>query len=169
VSKVRVSRARVGLGWLGLAALLGCIEPSDQRPGLYVSGEDGGPVSDWSFANDTPEIVVETRAWYLLPHSVTVHCAALDGKLYVGSIYREGGEFPDARPWNRNAAGNPNVRLKIAEKVYRASAVAVSDAAETEAALGALAAKYGEPWSGLAAQPAEQRPGVHFFRMEARS
>jgi hypothetical protein len=166
------ARTRFGV-WLlvlGMGAALGCIEPSDQRPGLYVSGEVvNEPVSDWSFTDSVQEIAVETRAWYLLPHSVTTHCAALDGKLYVGSIYYGGGQFPDGRPWNRNAVRNPDVRLKIGDKIYRATAVPVTDPAESEAALTAIGAKYERPWREIAAQPAEQRPGVYFFRLESRS
>ncbi len=165
-----VRAAALGIA-LGVAAggALGCIEPKDQRPGFYVSGEVvSEPVSDWSFTDAAREIVVETRAWYLLPHSVTTHCIALNGKLYVGSLYREGGEFPDARPWNRNLVHDPRVRLKIGGKIYPGRAAPVRDPAETEAVLTALAGKYGEPWKSALDEPPAQRPGVHFFRVESR-
>ena len=158
---------------LGLAAglvALGCVEPQDQRPGLYVSGEVvSEPVTDWSFTDAVPEIYVETRAWYLLPHSVTTHVVAVNGQLYVGSLYYGGGEFPDARPWNRNAVRNPNVRLKIGDKIYRRTAVHVTDPGEREAAFAAIAAKYERPWRGIFEQPEAERPPVHFFRMEPRA
>jgi hypothetical protein len=157
------------VGALVLLAAVGCLEPKDQRPGLYVSGEVvSEPVEDWSFTDGVREIAVETRAWYLLPHSVTTHCASLDGQLYVGSLYRGGGEFPDARAWNRNAVRNPRVRLRIGEKIYRVQAQPVSDPAEVQAAFAAIAAKYPQPWGAVFAQPEAERPGVHFFRMVSR-
>ena len=56
---------------------------------------------DWSFSDDAQEIFVETRTWYGVSHSVTVVCATHDGALYVPSLYREGGDFPDPKFWNR--------------------------------------------------------------------
>jgi hypothetical protein len=159
----------VSLRFVVALAALGCIEPRDQRPGLYVSGEVvSEPVADWVFTDEVREIYVETRGWYLLPHSVTTHCTTVNGKLYVGSLYRGGGEFPDARPWNRNAVRNPRVRLKIGEKVYPLQAVHVTDPAEAQAAFAAIAAKYAQPWGTVFAQPEDQRPRVHFFRMDPR-
>jgi len=161
---------RSALGLVGVLGAIGCVEPQDQRPGLYVSGEVvSGPVSDWSFTDSVAEIYVETRAWYLLPHSVTTHVVTANGQLYVGSLYYEGGEFPDSRPWNRNVVNNPSVRLKIGDKVYRRTAVQVTDPAERQAAFEAIAAKYERPWRAVFEQPEAQRPQVYFFRMEPRA
>ena len=71
---------------LAAAALLAtaCIEPHERRPGLWLGGDVVlAPVSDWSFSDDHPQIFVETRTEYLLPHSVTTVCAGLDENLYV--------------------------------------------------------------------------------------
>jgi hypothetical protein len=162
-------QARGALAMIAALAAVGCIEPKDQRPGLYVSGEVvAEPVSDWSFTDSVREVFVETRGWYLLPHSVTTHITVAGGKLYVGSLYREPGNFPDARPWNRNAVRNPHVRVKIGDKIYRLQAAVVTDAAEAAAALDAIAAKYEQPWRAIRDMPEASRPQVHFFRLEPR-
>src|SRR5262245_29953892 len=107
---------RTGLQALAIALavlpLVGC-DPKDRRPGLWLSGEvETAPVTDWSFANEQREIFVETRTWYGIPHSVTTVVVAHNGTLYVPSVYFEGGDFPDARFWNRNVVRDPRVRLK---------------------------------------------------------
>jgi hypothetical protein len=147
----------------------GCIEPKGQRPGFRLSGEIvNGPVNDWSFVNAVQEIFVETRSWYLLPHSVTTGVATYNGALYVPSIYFEGGTFPDARLWNRNIVRDPRVRLKIGEKIYPRRALLVTDAAEIQAVFQAFAVKY-PLWRDLLAKPPNQRPAVYFVRMVAET
>lgn len=92
------------------------LEPSDERPGLWISGEvSHEPVTDWSFTDDIREILIETRTWYFLPHSVTIWCVSIDGDLYVGA---SSPDYPKERLWIRNARRDPNVRLKIADKIY---------------------------------------------------
>jgi hypothetical protein len=147
-----------------------CIDPEDQRPGLYLTGEVvETPVDDWSFSDSDPEIYLETRAWYLLPHSVAVNCAAVNGKLYIGSIYRSGETFPEGRAWNRNVLRNSHVRMKIGDKLYRGNAVHVTDPAEAQAALEAMGRKHETPWGQIAQMPEAERIPTHFFRIEPRS
>ncbi len=72
--------------------LLAC-EPSDRRPGTWLSGDVvAQPVSDWSFTADAMEVYVETRTWYGVPHSVTTACATTGDTLYIPSVYVEGDE-----------------------------------------------------------------------------
>lgn len=161
---------------LPLLALLGALvatsaqvvacSPSDRRPGTWLSGERvEEPVEDWSFTDGEDEIFVETRTWYGIPHSVTTVCATDGATLYVPSVYFEGGEFPDARFWNRNVVRDPRVRLQIGGRIFERRAVVVEDAAEREAALAAFARKY-PFWQELAAKPESERPRVYFFRMD---
>lgn len=50
----------------------GCVDPKDRRPGLWLSGDAvTAPVTDWSFSDAFQEIQLETKTWYLVPHSVT--------------------------------------------------------------------------------------------------
>jgi hypothetical protein len=151
---------------LAALGLLACVPPDDRRPGLWLSGREvGEPVADWSFSAAHPEIFVETRTPYLLRHSVTTVCAAVGERLYVPSLYLEGGSFPEARLWNRNVVRDPRVRLKIGDALYPRRAVLVTDEFEREQALAAFAAKY-PFWKELAARPAAERPAMAFLRMD---
>jgi len=162
---------RTGLCALSIAlalSLLTACEPVDRRPGLWLSGEvETAPVSDWSFANDQREIFVETRTWYGIPHSVTTVVVAHNGTLYVPSVYFEGGEFPDARVWNRNAARDPRVRLKIGDRIYERQAVLVEDPAEWNDVLAAFAQRI-PFWQDIANKPEAERPKIVFLRMDPR-
>ncbi len=156
--------------WLAVAALsvaflVGCA-PRDRRPGFWLSGEVvREPITDWSFTDAVPEIFVETRTWYGVPHSVTTVCASDGGTLYVPSVYFEGGDFPEARFWNRNVVRDPRVRLQIGEHLYERRAVVVREDAERAAAMAAFARKY-PFWKELALKPEAERPPVFFFRMD---
>jgi hypothetical protein len=152
---------------LSVALLVGCA-PHDRRPGLWLSGEVvQEPVGDWAFTDAVPEIFVETRTWYGIPHSVTTVCATDGGALYVPSLYFDDGEFPEARFWNRNAVRDPRVRLQIGERLYERRAVVVDDEAERATALAAFARKY-PFWRELGEKPEAERPRIFFFRMDAR-
>ena len=163
---------RTGLRTLSIAlalSLLTACEPVDRRPGLWLSGEvETAPVSDWSFANDEREIFVETRTWYGIPHSVTTVVVAHNGTLYVPSVYFEGGEFPDARFWNRNVVRDPRVRLKIGDRIYERQAVLVEDAAEWNEVLAAFASRI-PFWQDIANKPEAERPKIIFLRMDPRT
>ena len=148
-------------------SLFAC-QPKDRRPGLWLSGEvETAPVSDWSFADAQREIFVETRTWYGIPHSVTTVVVAHNGTLYVPSVYFEGGEFPDARFWNRNVVRDPRVRLKIGDRIFERRAVLVEDPAEWNGVLAAFAQKM-PFWKELAEKPEAERPKVVFLRMDPR-
>ena len=160
---------RLSIAAVAAATLVGCVDPQDRRPGLWLSGEVvEGAVDDWSFSEAFPEIAVETRTWYAIRHSVTTVCAARGESLYVPSLYLEGGSFPDARFWNRNVVRDPKVRVRIGERIYERRAVRVEEAGEIGRALEAFAAKY-PFWKELLARPESERPSYVFFRMEPRS
>jgi hypothetical protein len=147
-------------------ALSGCIDPSERRPGLWLSGEvESAPVTDWSFTDATPQIYLETRTWYGIRHSVTVVCAAHDGALYVPSVYYGHGEFPDERHWHANVARDPRVRLQIGDRLYERRAVLVTDPAEWNGVLAAFTQKM-PFWKDLAEKPEAERPKLIFMRMD---
>ena len=161
----RGTRAASGLA-LAVLLLAGCIDPSDRRPGTWLRGElVQEAIDDWSFSAAHPEVFLETRTWYGVRHSVTVVCAASGPDLYVPSLYRGGGSFPESRLWNRNVVSDPRVRLQIGERLYPRRAVHVTDPAENARALEAFATKY-PFWRELAALPEEERPPMAFVRMD---
>jgi hypothetical protein len=148
-----------------LAFGLAC-EPDGHRPGLWLRGEAiHTSIDDWSFSNSFREIAVETRTWYLLPHSVTTACAARDGHLYVPSVYGNNAKFPEARFWNRNIARDPRVRVKVGDRVYDRNAVLVTDPEEQAAAFAAFAEKY-PFWRDLLARPESERGTIVLLRMD---
>lgn len=158
---------QVVLAVLLLVFASSCVDPKDRRPGLRLSGEVvNEPISDWSFANEFQQIYLETRTWYQIPHSVTTVCAGLGEKLYVPSIYYDGGKWPD-KYWNSNVSSDPRVRLEMGGKIYEREAVVVEDPTEIQAALRALAAKY-PLWQEMLAKPESERPDMALVRMDPR-
>jgi len=145
-----VRALRIGLGVLVAVVLVALVtlrivglDPQDRRPGLWLKGEVvTQPVTDWSFTDNYQNIFVQTRSWYGLPHSVTTTITAHDGKLYLTSVYRPGGRFPDDRLWNRNIMRDPHVRLKIGDRVFDRTVALVTDPAEKDAVLATKAKKY---------------------------
>ncbi|HTK98141.1 MAG TPA: hypothetical protein VL379_08965 [Pseudomonadales bacterium] len=153
---------------LALAGMVAC-EPHDRRPGQWLHGEVvTTPVTDWSFSDGVDEIFVETATWYFVPHSVTTTVVTSDGTLYVPSLYYGGGEFPTERFWNRNIARDPNVRLKIGDKVYPRTAALVTDPAERSRVLAAFAAKY-DRWREMLKNGDPEKPKIVLLRMDPRS
>jgi len=147
--------------------LLGACEPKDRRPGLWLSGEEVTDLpDDWSFVVDHPEIFVETRPWYGVPFSVTTVIGIRNGSLYVPSIYSEEAAFPGTKYWNSVIADNPDVRLKIGDKLYPMRATPVQDLAEYRQGALALADKY-ESWAGWVEDEATAPPFV-IIRMDPR-
>ena len=125
-----------------VALAAGC-QPSDTRPGLWLSGDvEAGPVRDWSFSEAEDEILVETRTWYGISHSVTTWGAEQGGVFYIPSLYFGEEEYPDARYWNRNVARDPRIRIKIGERLFEGSAILVTDESEWNRAAQAFARKY---------------------------
>ena len=110
--------------WIQLIAILaitvvglGC-QPKDVRPGLWLSGESvEGPVSDWKFTDDVDEIFIQTKTWYLLPHSTTIWGAHMMGGFYIGS-YGYGAAEDNLKRWEKNVARNDEATLRIDGKLY---------------------------------------------------
>jgi len=110
------------------------LEPRNTRPGLWLKGElVTTPVADWSFTDKFRTVKLQTKSWYLLPHSVTITCVAYNGQLYLDSIYGEGGDYPHGRRWNDNVKRDPHVRIKIGNQLFDRRVVPVTDAAEVTA------------------------------------
>jgi hypothetical protein len=151
------------LAVLALAAIVlplaGCFEPSDRRPGTRLSGDVAEWPADWTFTDAEKEIAIEVRGFFGLPHSVTIWCGQLDGTLFVGA------RDPEKKRWPAWADADPNVRLKIAGKLYEARLTPENDAATLERVRAALGAKYQLP----APDPAAPPPSFRFWRVAPRS
>ena len=48
------------------------INPDEARPGARLSGEVAEGDVDWSFIQGVTLVIVQTKTWHLIPHSVTV-------------------------------------------------------------------------------------------------
>ena len=119
------------------------LNPNERRAGLWLTGDlVTTPVTDWSFTDQYQTIKIQTRTWYLLPHSVTTFCTAYNGQLYVTSVYRPGVEYPHGRNWNANVARNPHVCLKIGNQLHDRTLSYVTDPAEKAGVLQVKAKKY---------------------------
>jgi hypothetical protein len=124
---------------LGVSMLLGCIPPSDQRPGLWLPGEKAAFPTDWSFSDAHREVALEVRAPYGLPHSVTIWCVSLDGQLYVAA------RDPDEKRWPGWVADRPDVRLGVDGRIFEGRLVRLDDPDRIARVRSRYAAKYERP------------------------
>jgi hypothetical protein len=119
------------------------LDPHERRPGLWLRGEVvTTPVNEWAFTDRYPTIYIETRSWYLLPHSVTITCVAHHGQLYLTATFPQGAAFPEGKRWTSNVMRDPRVRLKIGDRVFDQTLALVTDPAERAAVLESKARKY---------------------------
>ena len=117
------------------------LDPKDRRPGLWLKGDlVTTPVANWSFTDKVRNVEVQTRTWYLLPHSVRINCVAYNGQLYVSTVNPLGMNAP--HNWNVNVARDPHVRLKIGNQLYDRTLSYVTDPAEKAAVMQARVKKY---------------------------
>ena len=110
------------------------------RPGLWLNGEVvNEAVTDWNWVNQYSDAFaenateLETRTWYIIPHSVTVLLVPRGEELYLMSsaqTFRLNSEFPNGKAWWRNVERDPRVRLKIGGKIYEMTVVLVQNRAE---------------------------------------
>ncbi len=116
---------------LYVAAILVPFEPDARRPGTRLGGDLAEVQdTDWSFLQGRNQIFVETRTWYLIPHSVTTTSWVVDGSFYVpcGSC--------DSKRWPINVQKDPLVRLKVNNQIYERKAIRITDAAQRRRLLG---------------------------------
>lgn len=143
----RARLAALPLVAVALAAT-GCLDPSDRRPGFALSGEPAESLpADWSFTDAHGEIAVQVATPYLVPHSVTIWCASVDGELYLGA------RDPETKHWPGWVDDDPEVRLGIEGTLYDVRLEPVSDEARLAGVRAAYAVKYALPPPGPDAPP----------------
>jgi hypothetical protein len=143
---------------LALLALIGCLDPSEGRPGLRLTGEVAPLPGDWSFTDAQQEIAIEVHGILGVPHSVTIWCATLDGALFIGS------RDPQTKHWTAWADANPNVRLKIAGKIYEVRLTPLDDAAT----IARLQDAYGKKYALPAPAPNGSPPPLRYWSVGPR-
>ncbi len=115
-------------------------------PGLWLSGEVvREPVTSWDWVNEVNDpvrgntIMLETRTWYGIPHSVVINPTPRGDELYIGGSeqdFRLEREFPHSKSWWANIERDPRVRLKIDGRIYEMTSVHVADQAEVAQLIG---------------------------------
>jgi hypothetical protein len=151
-----------GTRWLWVAAWVicvasGCIAPDERRPGLWLPGEAAAPPSDWSFTDAHKEIALEVATPYLLAHSVTIWCVAVDGELFIGA------RDPDDKNWPGWVGSKPDVRLGIDAKIYEGALAELEDAETIRMLQNAYAAKYELP-----PRTSGEGPPMRYWRVDSR-
>lgn len=144
-------------------------------PGLWLTGEViREPVTNWDWVLEVNDpirgssIMLETRSWYGIPHSVTINLVPQGDKLYVsgseqGSRLEK--EFPYSKAWWANIERDPRVRMKIDGKIYEMTVALVADRAEVFQIIGR------DPITRtIDAEGNEQITGVrHYWRVYQRN
>ena len=115
-------------------------------PGLWLKGKViDQPVVDWDFINRVNHpvrgnsIMLETRTWYGIPHSVTVNARPRGDKLYLSGSEqgaRLDKEFPYSKAWWANIERDPRIRMKIDGKIYEATVALVQNREEVAQLIG---------------------------------
>lgn len=131
------------------------------------------PVTDWSFTDSTPTIQIETRTWYLLPHSVRTYIARDGEHLFLFSEYfapKPGqpdhrDEFPKARFWNNMVVRDSRIRVKVGDRLFQMRAYPLKDPGQVAVAREAFLNKYPDVRQGQEL-PESRRAKLYFFRLE---
>ena len=93
------------------------VNPDEARAGTRLSGEIADREDfDWPFFRNVELVTVQTSTRYFIPHSVTVTSWAADGNYYLGC----GGCA--AKIWPKNIAYNPEVVVKVNNKLFEGQA-----------------------------------------------
>ncbi len=104
-----------------LVAYLNRTDPWNQLPGKRITGEEvTEPVEDWSFMEPSTRETLEVRPSD--PYSVDIRAFLYQEVLYLNSI------TPENR-WTQYLLEDPNLRLKVGNKIYKVTATRVRDQA----------------------------------------
>ncbi len=141
--------------FLGAAYLLRG-DPIGPIAGKQLAGTELPRPYSWNICNNYDTVAVETNPD--APYSVTTWCVVVSGVLYIPSS--DGA----SRTWTQNVIANPNIRIKIGERIYPAKATRVTDIAP-KVFRDAILDKYPEAAEMAAAGSPES---VWIFRVDPR-
>lgn len=144
---------------LVLCLMLTACQPSDTRPGLWLRGQEAASFPEhWLFTDAYPEIFVQVKTPYLVPHSVTIWCVQVDGKLYIGA------RNPESKNWVGWMENDPAITLKIADILYQATINQVAD----ESRLALIKAAYAQKYN-LSAKAGENPPPMRYWLVTSQA
>ena len=141
-----------------LSLLLSACEPSDTRPGLWLSGEVEAFPSDWSFTDEFKLIAVQVATPYGLPHSITIWCVQVEGNLYIAA------SAPESKRWPAWVENDPDIKLKFGDRLFEGRLQRLDNTDEISPVSAADAVKY-QLTRDLGAA---EGPGSRFWRVLAR-
>jgi len=126
------------------------LDPDEQRPGTRLSGtlvDEANP--DWSFMQPQQKVWLQTNTWYLIPHSITTISFVVDEALYIPC------GWCDTKRWPKLVAEDPRVTVKVGDRLYRRTAVKITDEAFKQRV--------------LASPDGREIPDVELYRMDPPS
>jgi hypothetical protein len=127
------------------------IDPYGGLPGKRIRGEEvTGPVEDWSFAVQYGRVTVEVRPSN--PYSVFAGFFLMGKDLYISSAHSR---------WAQLLRQDPDMRIRVGDKIYLVSARQVEDLEGMEAVHKAYTDKYPN-------RTPEEAARRWFFRLESR-
>jgi hypothetical protein len=135
--------------------------PCGPITGGEISGEPvTEQITDWIFTDDHSTIQVETRPED--PYSVTTWCFSDGPNLYLPS------RGAARKQWVQNVLADPNVRLRIGDKIYSGRAVRITDDEERKRLAHWLTRKYLLASWGMDPDKPEEYEDTWFFRVDPR-
>ena len=129
-------------------------EPYGIIPGKQLQGEEvAGPIDDWSFTLQHRRVTNEVRPSD--PYSVNTSSLLVDGGLYIPC-----GKGEESH-WAQYLLQDPNMRIKVGEKIYKVRATPVEDPEQLQKVREAYVAKY-------PSRTLESIAGFWFFQLDSR-
>lgn len=116
VPKTRATRTLRAIPLVIVLLLSGCQTAFLTFPGGALQGEEMSADS-FAFANEYSLLQLEVRPKN--PYSIWLRVTLWDGELYIDAA--------EGRKWHGYLKDNPNVRIKLGDRIYKATAVIVTD------------------------------------------
>jgi hypothetical protein len=123
---------------LFLLLISGCQTPFLTLPGGQLTGAEIN-TSSFKFASEFSLLQLEVRP--AKPYSIWLRVSVISDKLYIDAASH--------RRWHEYLKEDPHVRVKLGEKVYRATAVPVSDEEILKEFIGGRSVYHINPTNGL--------------------
>ena len=139
-----------------LVVYLNRTDPWAQLPGKRITGEEATErIEDWSFMEPSTRVILEVRPSD--PYSLYMRAYQHKGVLYLNSI------SPENR-WTQFLLEDPNLRLKVENKIYKVRATRVEDPGlvnEIQEAMEQMSPRLRE-------RTPEERAQNWYFRVDSR-